>query len=210
MNRLHVGIAVGLISAGLCSGAMARPKGTQQDEDACLNAYNQCYANCKGKADVCYSNCDTVYLHCLHGVGTINATAAQSRLKSHPVNGEATPVPTGGTATTTQNGNVNVDTKSAKTGAATGDKTVTGGSSTTGEKAMNATSDATPTPTPEATSKPKKKTNKNNDSSHASGSDSDSHHNSDSDSHRNSDNDSHRNSDNDNHDNSDSNKHHKN
>ena len=158
MKQHHVYISVALIALGLSSNALARKKGGQTEENACLDQYNNCYNNCAGKPDVCYSNCDTVYLHCLRGVGTINATAAQAKLKQHPVTGEATPVATGGTATGVNKVGTQVGTKMGTVKSATGEK------SAMDEKSETATWANGATPTPEATSKPRKKSGKGTDS----------------------------------------------
>jgi hypothetical protein len=101
--------AVIIVWLALISVALTRPKGGIEAENACLDQYNNCYGNCKGKPDVCYSNCDTVYLHCLHGAGTIT-TEPSRKLKKHPV--------TGGTSATNKNA-ANSSNKSSPTPTAT-------------------------------------------------------------------------------------------
>src|ERR1700730_7056846 len=75
MNKTRIVAAFLLFLAALiCVGLAAPPGGggsqsNQPAEDACLHAY-----------DVCYSNWDTAYRHCMHGAGVDFAP-----LKKHPI-----------------------------------------------------------------------------------------------------------------------------
>ena len=67
-SRIFITAAL-FVAALICARLSGRPVSNQPAEDNCLDVYNVCYNNCKGKSDQCYSNCDVAYRHCMHGAG---------------------------------------------------------------------------------------------------------------------------------------------
>jgi hypothetical protein len=101
MIKIRTYLAATLISAALICLVFGTGKdGTttrQEADNACLNFYNNCYGNCKGKPDVCYTNCDTIYLGCLRRAGIIR----EAVLHQHPTGGAAPPSKAGPNSTPT-------------------------------------------------------------------------------------------------------------